>query len=40
MANFVRSLGDDNIPTLFVIIGVVMLSWIFFLGDMILPAIQ
>lgn len=34
---FVWSLGSDNIPLLFVIIGALMLSWLFFLGDMVLP---
>ncbi len=38
--NIFRDLGGEGIPTLFVIIGVIMLAWIFFLGDMILPYIQ
>ena len=40
MANFIRSLGDENIPTTFIVIGIVMLVWVFGAGDMILPHIQ
>ncbi|MCW8914928.1 MAG: hypothetical protein OQK24_03625 [Magnetovibrio sp.] len=40
MMNIFSDLGGEGIPTLFVVIGVLMLSWIFFLGDMILPLIQ
>lgn len=38
--SFVWSLGSDNLPLLFILIGALMLGWIFFLGDMILPAVQ
>ena len=36
VVSFVWSLGSDNIPLLFVAIGAVMLSWLFFLGDMVM----
>lgn len=36
VATFIWSLGSDNLPLLFIIIGAVMLSWMFFLGDMVL----
>lgn len=35
---FFWSLGSDNLPGLFIAIGAVMLSWLFFLGDMVLAA--
>lgn len=40
LTDFIWSLGSENIPLLFILIGVLMLAWIFFLGDMILPFIQ
>jgi len=36
VAAFIWSLGSDNLPLLFIAIGAVMLSWMFFLGDMVL----
>lgn len=36
--SFLWSLGSDNIPLLFILIGVVMLAWIFFLGDIVIQA--
>lgn len=36
VASFVWSLGSDNIPLLFILVGAVMLSWLFFVGDMVL----
>lgn len=36
--SFVWSLGSDNIPLLFLGIGVIMLTWIFYLGDIVLGA--
>lgn len=38
--DYIWSLGSDNLPVLFIAIGAVMLSWLFFAGDMILPYIQ
>jgi len=35
---FFWSLGSDNIPLLFIMIGAVMLSWLFFAGDMVLAS--
>lgn len=35
---FISSLGNDNIPVLFLLIGAVMLGWLFF-GDAIQAAI-
>ena len=35
---FISSLGNDNIPLLFILIGAVMLGWLFF-GDAIQAAI-
>jgi len=36
VAGFIWSLGSDNLPLLFIAIGAVMLSWLFFLGDIVL----
>lgn len=36
VAAFIWSLGTDNLPLLFIIIGAMMLSWMFFLGDIVL----
>lgn len=36
--SFFWSLGSDNIPLLFLVIGALMLAWIFFLGDIVLGA--
>jgi len=38
VAAFIWSLGTDNLPLLFIIIGAVMLSWMFFIGDMVLAS--
>jgi len=38
VAAFIWSLGTDNLPLLFIIIGAVMLIWMFFLGDMVLAS--
>lgn len=38
LKKFIWSLGSDNIPLTFILIGVVMLVWIFF-GDTILKAV-
>lgn len=35
---FVWSLGSENLPVLIIAIGAVMLSWLFFLGDIVLNA--
>lgn len=40
LGDFIWSLGAENIPLLFILLGAIMLAWIFFLGDMILPYIQ
>ena len=40
ISSFIWSLGNENLPLFIILIGAVMLSWIFFLGDMILPLIQ
>lgn len=32
---FIWSLGDENTPLLFLGLGAIMLSWLFFLGDMV-----
>jgi len=40
MTSFLRNFGDENIPTTFILIGAAMLSWLFFLGDIVLPYIQ
>ncbi len=36
----ISSLGNENLPGLIIFIGLVMLSWIFFLGDMVLGTVQ
>lgn len=38
LKTFVWSLGSDNLPLLFIILGVVMLSWVVFLGDIVIQA--
>lgn len=40
VANWFWSLGSENFPTLIIGIGLVMLSWVFFLGDMVLAVVQ
>jgi len=35
---FLWSLGSDNIPLLFILLGVVMLAWVVFLGDIVIQA--
>lgn len=38
LKSFVWSLGSDNLPLLFIILGVVMLAWVVFLGDIVIQA--
>lgn len=39
LKSFVWSLGSDNIPLLFILLGAVMLAWVVFLGDVVIQAI-
>ena len=36
IVSYVWSLGSDNLPLFFIIVGVIMLAWVFFVGDMVL----
>ncbi|HEY9163589.1 MAG TPA: hypothetical protein VIN57_03175 [Magnetovibrio sp.] len=38
LKTFVWSLGSDNLPLLFILLGAVMLTWVVFLGDVVIQA--